>query len=241
MVSTAFKKSGKSNVASTTPELLVNSTYNHFSLNKPALELLGAMSTGASIKDNEKGYIKLWDVGTEDNGFRFFVSTGFYNVHDEEGNKHEPELFGAKIGGKGAITASPFWGAILASNPALPDGAMEVGEINKDDMKRKGIMHDVGSSTYTGKFLVKPAYVDEDGEITLEDTGVTATLSTFGDPEKPIETVKGKPVDLQLFALVDIVFKEYTPTRKLNALAKATGETHEYTSDVEEVTAAEMV
>lgn len=195
---------GKRVNQSSNPQLLIKTTYNQFTLNDKARDLLGVrVKEGV---DDMLSRVVLWDPnGTVDEatGVRFFIFRGFRD--------NDKELVGAKLGTTYGFTYSPVWGAWQASNPNL-EGPQEVTEISIDDMRRAGMFvnDDKKIAAFKGAANIVPLYVDADGEVTLEETDEPLIIDSFGEEEEGLFDEKGNPIEVQVYGLIDTRWTEHS-------------------------------
>jgi hypothetical protein len=200
---------GKRITGSLIPQCVATSTYNQFAVNDKGRELLG-IGVEKDV-DNDKARIFVYDPeGKAENGLRFLLFKGFYG---------KGELYGAKIGITYGFTASPAWGAIMASNPSLPN-PQELKEISPEDMNRVGIFADADRKIAAYKCImdIVPLYIDVDGNLTVTnnaegnlDLAYLPFFTTESGERVEVADVQGNPAPVQIFALINPNYVSHTP------------------------------
>lgn len=208
-------KTGKRMTQSTNPQFVMSSSFNQFSVNEASRKLMGVKAAGD--EKDRLAYVRMWDVGEEEDGMRFFLTPGFYTL--------DGALEGAKIGPKGGFTVSPIWSAAQVMNPNVEGCPMQVEGLNGKDLERMGVVKEgTRSAFWRGVADLVPAYETEDGETVLDavdpDTGkdnTPAVLTVFGDGDEdypdgfPICDADGEAIELPVFAVVGMDYKPHTP------------------------------
>ena len=139
-------KSGAKVTSSSRPEIVLSSTYNKFIINDRARRILN-VDLGDKLV-----FIDLMD-GAADMEDRFYITVGF-SIGDEE--------FGAKIANGYGFNYSKVYGAIL-------NGELDVAELSKDDLIRKGLLREMesGNIVATKKIAMELVPYMEGKEVTV--------------------------------------------------------------------------